>query len=74
MKLAYLVSYYVMPYNSNDLLLTYAERVFITEDKAKEYALNKNKGDTDGYEYVCPAEGTKEWRQYFVEAIGMEEE
>lgn len=73
MKLAYLVSYHVMPYNSNELLLTYAERVFLTEDKAKEYALKLNKGDTEGYEYVCPSEGTKEWHQYFVEAISMEE-
>lgn len=73
MKLVYLVSYHVMPCNSNDLLLTYAERVFLTEDKAKEYALQLNKGDSEGYEHVCPSEGTKEWHQYFVEPIVMEE-
>jgi hypothetical protein len=71
-SLAYLVSFHVTVDHLSSLL-TYGERVFLSESKADEYALNMNKGNPDGFEYVCPAEGTKEWHQYFIEAIVLED-
>jgi hypothetical protein len=71
-RIVYIVGYHVLD-DRREGLYTYADRVFGRELDADWYAHKKNKFNAKGFEYVCPSEGTKEWHQYFVEPIVMEE-
>lgn len=71
-KIVWVVNQYSLVDGFSGLLLE-PIRVFLTEKAADEFALRKNPQHPNGFEYICPSEGTKEFRSYGVEPIVFEE-
>jgi hypothetical protein len=52
----------------------YVERCFLTEEAANKWILDQNPKHPDWFEYVCPAEGTRESHSYTIDYTVLEEE
>ena len=52
----------------------YVERCFLTEEAANKWVLEQNPKHPDWFDYVCPAEGTKESHSYTIDYVVLEEE